>query len=216
MQAMPFSEREWRDAHARLEGLTEPVSRAVAFYVECRLSFSGRRTGFAAITRNRLRQGMNEQAAAWMTAVEGLPAVHARLRRVAILERDALKVLRQFDSPQTLFYLDPPYLHTTRSTTTEYGQQEMSEQQHVELLQLLLGLKGKVMLSGYPSPLYDQTLAGWEIVDFELPNNSAFGPDKDRMTERLWCNFKPNPHPDARTRQPPAKAQTSADEGHLF
>jgi DNA adenine methylase len=216
IQAMPFSEREWRDAHARLDGLTEPVPRAVAFYVECRQSFSGRRTAFAAVTRNRLRQGMNEQAAAWMTAVEGLPAVHARLRRVTIMDRNALKVIRQFDAPHTLFYLDPPYLHTTRSTTSEYGLQEMSEPQHVELLQLLLTLKGKVMLSGYPSRLYDETLAPWEKVDFDLPNNSSFGESKDRMTERLWCNFKPHPHPDALPRQPAAETEPDDHEGTLF
>ena len=216
IQAVPFSEQEWRDAHARLEELTEPVPRAVAFYVECRQSFSGRRTGFAAVTRNRLRQGMNEQAAAWMTAVEGLPAIHARLRRVTILNRDALKVIRQFDAPHTLFYLDPPYLHATRSTLYEYGEQEMSGQQHVELLQLLLTLKGKVMLSGYPSQLYDRTLAGWEIVDFDLPNNSSFGPNKDRMTERIWCNFKPQPQAPAIPHQPAIDAEPNDDQGGLF
>lgn len=151
-----------------------------------------------------------------MTAVEGLPAVHARLRRVTILDRDALKVIRQFDAPHTLFYLDPPYLHVTRSTLSEYGQQEMSDQQHVELLQLLLGLKAKVMLSGYPSRLYDQTLAGWQTVDFDLPNNSSFGENKDRMTERLWCNFKPYAHPDALPRQPAVEDETDHDAGALF
>jgi DNA adenine methylase len=215
MQAMPFSEREWRDAHSRLDELTDPVARAVAFYVECRQSFSGRRTGFAAITRNRLRQGMNEQAAAWMSAVESLPAVHARLRRVTILERDALKVIRQFDTPHTLFYLDPPYLHATRGSITEYGEQEMSGHQHIELLQLLLTLKGKVMLSGYPSTLYDQTLAGWEKIDFDLPNNSAFGADKERMTERVWCNFKPKPHSSADS-PPSVEIESDENDGTLF
>lgn len=192
ISAVPFSETEWRDAHERLKTATDPVEQAVAFYVECRQSHSGRRTSFAAITKSRLRQGMNEQAAAWMTAVDGLPAVHARLRRVTILNRDAFKVIAQMDTPQTLFYLDPPYLHTTRSTTSEYGEQEMTQEQHEQLLDLLLTVKGKVMLSGYPSPLYDGKLQGWHIIDFDLPNNSASGDTKNRMTERLWCNFKPD------------------------
>ena len=192
MQAMPFSETEWRDAHERLAGTQDPVQQAAAFYVQCRQSFSGRRVCFAAMTKNRLRQGMNEQAAAWMSAVDGMPEVHARLRRVAILNRDALKVIKQFDTSHTLFYLDPPYLHTTRITTEEYGEQEMSAEQHTQLLDLLLTVKGKVMLSGYPSPLYEEKLASWPRVDFDLPNNSAGGDSKERKTERLWCNFQPN------------------------
>lgn len=194
IMAVPFSETEWKDAHKRLNLVTDAVEQAVAFYIDCRQSHSGRRTGFAPITKSRLRQGMNEQAAAWMSAVDGLPAVHARLRRVTILNRDALKVIAQLDTPNTLFYLDPPYLHTTRSTTTEYGEQEMSVEQHTQLLDLLLAVKGKVMLSGYPSHLYDGKLANWHIVDFDLPNNSASGDTKNRMTERIWCNFKPVPH----------------------
>lgn len=191
IQAVPFSETEWRDAHARLNKLEDPLQRAVAFYIECRQSHSGRRTSFAAMTKTRLRQGMNEQAAAWMTAVDGLPAIHARLRRVAIMNRDAFKIIEKFDTPNTLFYLDPPYLHTTRSTTSEYGDQEMTQEQHIKLLDLLLTLKGKVMLSGYPSPLYQEKLHAWTKVDFDLPNNSAGGDSKDRMTERIWCNFSP-------------------------
>ena len=189
IQVVPFSETEWREARARLENMEDPVQRAVAFYIECRQSHSGRRVSFAAITKSRLRQGMNEQAAAWMTAVDGLPAIHARLRRVTILNRDALKVIRQMDTPQTLFYLDPPYLHSTRSTVSEYGDQEMSKAQHEKLLSLLLIVQGKVMLSGYPSPLYDERLERWRKVDFDLPNNSASGDSKMRMTERVWCNF---------------------------
>lgn len=191
IQAVPFSETEWREAHARLDAQEDPVQRAAAFYIECRQSHSGRRTAFAAMTKTRLRQGMNEQAAAWLSAVDGLPAVHARLRRVAILNRDALKVIQQFDTPQTLFYLDPPYLHSTRSTTSEYGEQEMSVEQHEQLLDLLTSLQSKVMLSGYPSPLYAQKLEGWHKVDFDLPNNSASGDTKQRKTERIWCNFDP-------------------------
>jgi DNA adenine methylase len=71
--------------------------------------------GFATLSRTRTRRGMNEQASAWITAVDGLAAVHARLRRVAVLNRDALHVIRQHDGPDTLFYCDPPYLPRTRT-----------------------------------------------------------------------------------------------------
>jgi DNA adenine methylase len=46
-----------------------------------------------------------------------------------------------------------------------------------------------VILSGYPSPLYDEALAGWSRLTLDMPNHAAGGRDKRRMTEVLWCNF---------------------------
>jgi DNA adenine methylase len=65
----------------------------------------------------------------------------------------------------------------------------MTEDQHRELLQSLLEVNGKVVLSGYHSPLYDTILRGWKCHDFELPNNAASGGKKRRMIEAVWCNF---------------------------
>ena len=163
---------------------------AWCFFVRCRQSLAGRMKGFATLTRNRTRRGMNEQASAWLSCVEGLPAVHERLRRVVILNDDALSVIRQQDGPRTLFYCDPPYLHETRATTGEYAH-EMTREQHVALLNVLAGIEGRFLLSGYRSELYDKwaTDNGWKRHDFELPNNAAGGDEKRRMVECLWCNF---------------------------
>jgi DNA adenine methylase len=123
--------------------------------------------------------------------VEGLPAVHERLKRVLILNREALDVIRSEDGPRTLFYLDPPYLHETRATTGEYGPHEMTADQHAVLLDTLVGLKGKWMLSGYPSKLYESMFKDFRhtVHTFDLPNNAAGGKDKRRMVECVWCNF---------------------------
>ena len=66
----------------------------------------------------------------------------------------------------------------------------MTEAQHEELLEVIQGLQGSVMLSGYRCPLYDARLAKWQRHEFELPNNAASGVLKRRMTEAVWCNFK--------------------------
>jgi DNA adenine methylase len=108
---------------------------------------------------------------------------------VAILNRPALDVIRQHDGPATLFYCDPPYLHQTRTAKAAYGLYEMDKDNHRHLLDALLACQGKVMLSGYPSALYDDTLAGWTRHTFDLPNNAAGGKAKARETEVLWCNF---------------------------
>lgn len=188
VDAIPFSEPEWeRYAHVSLG--SGSVMRAVAFFVRCRQSLAGRMTSFAPLSKTRTRRGRNEQVSAWRNAVEGLADVHARLvGRVAVLNRPALDVIREQDGPSTLFYLDPPYYHPTRVAVEVYAH-EMSESDHIELLACVRGVRGKVMLSGYPSPLYDTTLSGWTMHDFDIPNHAATGAVKRRMTERVWCNF---------------------------
>src|SRR5262249_24954637 len=129
---MPFSEVEYDDAQAQLQRGpdADPVERAVWFFVACRQSLAGRMDAFASRSGNGTRRGMNEHASAWLTAVEGLPAVHARLKRVAILNRPALDVIRSQYAAGTLFYCDPPYLHETRTATKVYGSLEMTEADH--------------------------------------------------------------------------------------
>lgn len=197
--ATPFSEWHYKSA-ARLAAETcdSAVTRAYAFFIRCRQSMAGRMRDFAAISRRRTRRGMNEQASAWLTAVEGLPAVHERLKRVVILNRDALDVIRQQDGPGTLLYCDPPYLKATRTSPDVYAH-EMTEEQHTDLCTTLRKCVGRVMLSGYPSELYRFQLEaeGWHRTDFDLPNNAAGGKTKRRMVESVWTNFPPAPQSEA-------------------
>jgi DNA adenine methylase len=183
------SEAEWEAARAVLDGPEpDPVARAAAFFACCRQSLSGRMDAFAPTVRTRLRGGRNDGVNGWWTAVEGLEAVHRRLMNVKVLCRDAVEVIRAEDTEATLFYCDPPYLHATRTATDVYAH-EMTEGQHRELLDVLLAVEGKAILSGYANDLYDGVLSGWARHTVELPNNAAGGEEKRRMTEVLWCNF---------------------------
>src|SRR5262245_6034313 len=76
------SEAEW-EAAGREFG--DPVERAAALFTRCRQSLSGRMGCFAPTVRTRLRGGRNDGVNGWWTAVEGLDAVHARLRDVKVL-----------------------------------------------------------------------------------------------------------------------------------
>jgi DNA adenine methylase len=194
VQAIPFSSVEWNAAQKRVAQLKDRPTKnvmldmAVNFFVLCRQSLAGRCQDFATISRNRTRRGMNEQVAAWLTAIEGLPEVHARLIRVLILNQPALEVIWSQDGPDTLFYLDPPYPKETKSSDV-FGELEMKKCDHEELLDTILQLKGKVMISSYPNALYEERLASWHRHDFKLPNNAASGVMKRAMNEVLWCNF---------------------------
>jgi DNA adenine methylase len=186
VEAMPFSEKEWQDS-SRVN-TENAVEQAVAFFVRCRQSLAARMDTFAPLSRTRTRRKMNEQASAWLTAVDGLAEVHARLQRVAILNRDGLEVIKSQDGKDTLFHCDPPYLHETRVSRNVYAF-EMTRDQHEELLDVLFQVEGKVMLSGYASELYDAKLQTWTRHTFDMANHAAGGQSKARETEVLWCNF---------------------------
>ena len=84
-----------------------------------------------------------------------------------------------------LVYCDPPYLHATCSSQRRY-RFEYQERDHLELLALLRKLPGAVILSGYPSTLYDEQLAGWRSLELQVMNQA------DGRTEKLWFNFAPD------------------------
>lgn len=189
LEATPFSEIEFNASVERLDSEHElDVEAAVAFFVRCRQSRAGSFKSYATLSRNRTRSRMNEQASAWLNAVDGLESVHDRLKRVVILCRNALDVIGQQDGERTLFYLDPPYLPSTRASNGNY-EHEMSQDQHANLVETIRGCKGKVMLSGYPNELYDEVLDDWNRHDFRIDNKVSGSHQKRVMVESVWCNF---------------------------
>ena len=81
-----------------------------------------------------------------------------------------------------LIYSDPPYLHHTRTSRRRY-RFDYETQDHVELLTLLKTLPCNVILSGYPSSLYDDLLAGWRTTELQVMNQGGV------RTEKLWYNY---------------------------
>jgi site-specific DNA-adenine methylase len=81
-----------------------------------------------------------------------------------------------------LIYSDPPYLMRSRSSGRRY-RFDYDEQDHVELLELLKRLPCRVIVSGYPSALYDELLVGWRSVELQVMNQGGV------RTEKLWFNF---------------------------
>lgn len=185
VEAVPFSQVEWEDSHQRA---SSSVKEAVSFFIRCRQSRAGKFDCFATLSRNRTRRNMNEQASSWLTAVEALPAVANRLKRVVIMCDEATKVIRTQDGKNTFFYLDPPYVHESRVTTSDYDF-EMSADQHVELLETIENCEGSVILSGYPNDLYDNRLKNWRTVDIIIDNKASSAKEKPRKTERIWMNY---------------------------
>lgn len=195
LEGTPFSERVWAAAARRNQVTTseeDMIDSAVRFFIQYRQSRQSLGKDFATLSRNRTRRGMNEQISSWLTAVEGLPEAHERLKRVVVLNHDACKVIQQQDGTNTFFYCDPPYLHETRTAKNAY-EFEMSRDEHKALLRVLLQIKGKFILSGYRSQLYDEfaQLGGWKRIDIQIDNKASSAKKKETKTECLWMNFVP-------------------------
>jgi DNA adenine methylase len=148
-------------------------------------------TGFRNFTGFRSNSNESHQTPAhdWLTYPAALELAIARFRAVVIEDREALKVIAQHDSVDTCFYVDPPYLPETRSrgnpSDLNYRmyRHELGRGGHIRLLAALKRVEGMVVLSGYPSELYEQRLKGWHRIEFDALADGA-----RKRTEVLWIN----------------------------
>ncbi|MBX3082917.1 MAG: DNA adenine methylase [Anaerolineae bacterium] len=167
----PYAREELRLARSREQ--CDPLEQARRFYVRQWQSF-GSCVGKSS-TGWRFQIGAGDSRASatklW-NETEHLWTVAARLKLVQIECDDAFKVIQRFDSPQTVFYLDPPYVHSTRyhnSTDKGYAH-EMNDDDHRRLSVLVKSVQGMVLLSGYQSELYDELFEDWHCVKHEAKN----------------------------------------------
>jgi DNA adenine methylase len=183
----PYSEVEFYDAATPND---DEIEQARRDFVRWRLSLGGRGDSFS-FTLHRVRRGMADVVSGYLSTIdEQLPLIIERLRRVELVSRPAQEVIAKWDSAETLFYCDPPYVSGTRhaGSLQVYGH-EMSDDQHRELAALLGRCEGHVVVSGYPSALYDELYAGWRCREFDIANHAAGAKQKKRERECLWMNY---------------------------
>lgn len=193
LEATPLSRVEFEKSLSPSRGRMDGIDyyHAYCLFIRNRQSRQGLGKSFCTPT-SRIRRGMNENVSAWLSAVDGLPEVHARLRRVEVRNQDALSLIRELDSPDTLFFCDPPYLQETRVSKEAYGEYEMTPEQHETLLHFLHRIEGKFLLCGYMCPLYDNfaAVAGWWRVDFDIDNKASSASTKPKKIESVWANYE--------------------------
>lgn len=186
----PFSREEF---YIACQEPAEPLSnleRARRFFVRARQV----RTGLAqtaslgrwANCKNTTRLGMSGVVSRWLGAVEHLPEIAERLLRVQIENRPVLELIDLYDARTTLFYCDPPYPHESRGDSRAYGF-EMTDEEHAVLAGRLSKVKGKVAVSGYSCPLYENLYKKWRR--FDAPVKQCHSIKKPRQ-EVLWTNYE--------------------------
>lgn len=122
----------------------------------------------------------------WAGYPDALALVVERLQGVTICCDDARHVMTVNDTPETLHYVDPPYLHEARATGGDVYAHELTPRQHQGLLRSLRRLQGMVALSGYDSALYRKLLPGWAMVSHAAQASGQRG--SVARTEYLWLN----------------------------
>lgn len=185
IEMTPYARDEHEEAYEATEDALEAARRFVFRSAAGIGSDSAHRwSGF----RTSLDDARYSSAKSWAALPESLMAVVRRLQGVIIENRPAMEVMAQYDAPHALHYVDPPYAAVTRKACRPgYAHELQGEDQHAELLTFLRGLRGRVMLSGYPCDLYDNLLRGWHKVAVKGGRDQV----NARTNEVLWMNFRP-------------------------
>jgi DNA adenine methylase len=159
----------------------DPVERARVFYVLTRQSFGslvGESWAYGLVSMKSFHNSLSM-----------FDPICRRLEQVQIENRPALDVIDCYDSARTCFFVDPPYLPETRVRLSGYHH-EMTADEHSELLRLLKTVRGKVVLCGYPSEVYDDELHGWRSVERNVAvATGTVDQVRPRRIEKVWMNF---------------------------
>jgi DNA adenine methylase len=191
----PYAEEELIAGYRQVERPIDDIERARRFYVRLELGWnSGGRLsgGFRRDTR-----GTRHVTA----AIEYIDVMHlyqaaARLQHAQIDRADVMDQLIRYNDPDTLLYLDLPYVQSARGSEKKMYADEMSDATHRQIADLCHWSRSKIIISGYQSPLYEELYADWQCVTIE-----AYDLNKQPQSEYLWIS--PN------AVKPPTLTQTS-------
>ena len=169
----------------------DDIEKARKFYVRTMQSVAS--NGGWCYAKSKSRRGMCQSVSRWLGNIEeNLSGAIERLKEVQIENLDILDLIKKYDKEDTLFYLDPPYVPETRKQKKSYDC-EMTREQHIELINTLINVKGKVILSGYDNDIYNKLLDnGWKKVilgEFSKRGQKTNNGELTKGKEFVWINY---------------------------
>lgn len=181
----PYARAEFEVAWQPTDDLVERARRT-AIRAQMGFGSAGATKGATGLRTDTMRRYSTAQMD-WAAYPPVLLDVAERFQQVLIENRPAVDVLEQHDSPETLHFVDPPYVHSTRVLRSQGGyRHELTDDDHTELLRVLRGLRGMVVLSGYASELYAEELPGWISHSTQARISAVRG--TALRTEVVWLN----------------------------
>ncbi len=168
------------------EPIRDSVVSAAAFLV---VAYQGLNVGHPLLKRRCNWRILPEvcKVRKWLALPATIRSVGNRLRQVHLENRHWSSVIREYDSPGTVFFIDPPYYP---GTVARLYYETMTQAEHPALLAAINRLQGKAIICNYANPLYDQALSGWHRQEFLTAANLT-GHRLPR-TEVVWLNYNPN------------------------
>lgn len=181
----PYAREVYERAHEKAKDMDDKFEAALNFFIRLNMGRGFRTTGERVGWKNDV-QGREKAYAAtdWCNLPGVIMQAAERLRGVQIENRPAAELIERFNYKNVLIYADPPYVIKTR-----HGKQyrcEMDDENHKELLTLLLRHKGFVIISGYETALYDNMLCGWNRIE-----KTAYSQVCSKKKEVIWMNYDP-------------------------
>lgn len=179
IEMTPWARDEY---YMSFERTGDPLEDARRFLVRCWQSYGTdlhRRPGWNNSKRASLRLSRNND---FLKLPQIILDIAKRLKSAQIENRDAIKLIREYNYSEVLIYADPPYIMQTRTAGKRY-KNEMTTEEHEELLETLKNHKGPVVISGYSNELYDRVLRSWSIDTMETMAMSG-----KKRKECIWIN----------------------------
>lgn len=179
----PYAETEYEKAYDKKHP-GDSIERARRFLVRSLMShgFSTyRKVGWKIDVQGRERSYAVKH---WNEVPDIILQAADRLKQVQIANTDAIDLIKRFDHENVFMYLDPPYMIEARGSKRKQYNHEMTEEDHVKLLETIKSSKAKVMISGYQTDMYDEMLKDWNRV--EIPSTAELGM---KRTEIIWTNY---------------------------
>lgn len=193
IQLTPYSRQEFMECKKTWRNETNELEKIRKFYTATMQSVGGTGEGGWQYSKTLSRRGMSQCVSRWLGNVDdNLVNAIERLREIQIENLDIVQLIDKYNYEDTLFYLDPPYIQDTRSAKKVY-EHEMSIDKHKELVNKLLHIKGKVILSGYDHEIYNKLIdKGWEKVllgEYSKRSQKHNEGELDKGKEFVWVNY---------------------------
>lgn len=190
LQLTPYAKEEFETARSTSADVQAgPVEQARRLFVR---GWQGFGSGGASTDRSvgwarAVPPSFSDQVGSWLRAIPNLEFVGARLRMVQIEHDTAWSILERYDSPSTLFYVDPPYVESTLTANKEY-RHRFTEADHRRLAEVLDSRQGMVILSGFDCPLYEELFGHWERHERRALTVGRTQAGRSFRTEVIWLN----------------------------
>lgn len=169
--------------------VNDDLERVRQFYVSIMQSYATK-GGTWSYNKTLSRRGVSAVVSKWLSKIDLLEPTVNRAKTLQIENLDFQDLIERYDTKETLFYLDPPYLPETRNAKKVY-KHEMTYEDHERLVDVLGKIKGKAILSNYDNELYDQL--NWDKVSIGeytlLAKKANVGETKNKKEEFLWMKI---------------------------